>query len=1556
MRVREQTTLLLNGHSYQIERSLGAGAVSEVYLASLPGAPQRVVVRLVRAGCGPESPQAAAMRAEAETLILLNAAENPNWPPPSNGPLARHTHALQSVQTRRVIALIASGNDPDGLPFVVQELAPPPFRPLPAQKLSDEAIVLHVAEGLAAVIALCHAHQLALNDFEPWGEKGDRVCVAWEGRTLTNLKIIDWNGTLRDAEPAALERDLLLFGGHLYEWLLGEPGLPAHGQPPAQLGFGVPHWQRLSVGTRLLLERMLNSDPQQRYHTAQELCDAIIWWRTMLRTTKPEALRTQLWQAEKQPERVLALADRALRLDLNPPDREFFKAQMLQAQRALQAAGMLALDPGLVALKSKRYERAAEEFQRARTNRALGAEQMQQARIYQALAQLGSALQHSPGDERHDILWGLLEQAAGLLVRQQWKPALELLEQAAHEALDLVVLPPFVALLAIARAGLVVDQDIVEQSLLVPRFAADGELGNWLKAETMWVRQREQSLAALRTIAEGSAPDELRLREYYATEQSRFERQRTRLGRYRNAFALHYEAGQLLASLNGEARQEDYRTAADLLEQARHEIRNLSPGRVEAPMVERLQAEIEQQAEQVRQLEHTAAGQLEQRTRAQTLLQQAERLLRQNAYQAVLERASEAERLLPGLSEAIVLRSLAQAGIELTRRAAQLQQQLGATLEQRDLALFRQYADQLLGLHGTSLALQAGIEPVPAQFENVQFALRNVAEARKLLRLGETIATLHSQITAALRPDTGAYTQALARFQELEETLKAAGYTVTDTERAWQTSATTQHELLEAAQQHILQAADLRFDTATRLQHLHTAGEQIAAQHTRAAEELRDRIALDWVGLIESAPDLERANELANQASEFLERPVVRERIRVVRGLLRRTQALGVRLQPNGAWPAWFGAPGWGKALNNCIATLNECSKQRSLLRALPPAIAHWYDQIEIMVAAYLEHEEQQALEKVRRADINGAYTGLQHAWEALPEPVRARSGMEGTIEPLLDALRQRAELDSRLQRLIEQLVRREINFTAAATLLKQEPATTQHPDLGLDEIARFSSGIERAATIANLLEAPAPSELEYIERLLAQQPAILQAQEDVAALYYAAPLSQRMRRLHAELDQAIVTLTYRLCRTLDTMVRTPDLALTNLVEPFWKVRWCRAALAAAYPTVAARAEQSLTGARMILEQQIEQVAAQFCSVAQAVELEQALVAIHELVLVSSRFFQQPAELHLPAGVELKPDPHALKQVALGAWEELVETLIQLTPASHLVDRALGLSQEIVERLRTDVWEVLFEAHWANDSFPARLERRVAIMQNLLEALRRIEEDRQPLPSIESIQELCESIAHEQFWLLDEYSQALEERWGLLRREREAELLALEHALAPTEPMPVPEPPAVSRWNGLAVRRMLMAGGVVVLLAVVFGGFLLNNQNSGVQIAVQATADADKASSIATRIAIEEQSTQAVRDLQATISALQGSKAPEQLITPGGNPDVWPQPIRIVGESTLFDGSGGETELGTVSANTYYFACAVQGDYIQITGQECSRPLGWIRLQSIMPAAVTPTP
>jgi hypothetical protein len=407
-----------------------------VYEARLDGHALPVAVRMLRSQHAAPSRETDAMLAEVRVLRALNERELPGWP---DSPAARLDYATRSRQQRTIVALLDDGVDAAGRPIHVQELAPPPFRPVPVTSVAEEQQTLAVFAAVARALLLTHQAGYALKDFDPTGEKTTRIRCVTPLTLPPEVKLIDWNVTGTSLDQP---NDLIFFGGHLYQALVGEPA-PLYGTLPLPINEAAAGWHRCSLGTQALLRRCLHVEESRRFGNARALCAELEQWLETLGL--PSDVVLERANAER------STAQRAILTDLARRQMgEVSETRLVQAWQPpappINSEALLVLDPALLALRRGRYDEAERSVARVLASAPPGSALARQAAIYLRQVDTARALERigMSGDLK------LLEAGVSLLLRGDQQGAAALLrplalrtrDAAATAALEQLLVPP----------------------------------------------------------------------------------------------------------------------------------------------------------------------------------------------------------------------------------------------------------------------------------------------------------------------------------------------------------------------------------------------------------------------------------------------------------------------------------------------------------------------------------------------------------------------------------------------------------------------------------------------------------------------------------------------------------------------------------------------------------------------------------------------------------------------------------------------------------------------------------------------------------------------------------------------------------------------------------------------------------------------------------------------------------------------------------------------------------------------------------------------------------
>jgi hypothetical protein len=429
----------IDDRRYQIAERLGSGAMATVFRCTLEDRPDVPLVLKVAAPDNESSQRA--LCDEVLALERLNAAETPTWP---SAPRQRIAALDALAGTRRIVALI-DADIARPVPLLVQEYAPMRLELPPTATLADEPRALQVAVQIAEVIKLAHREGLALTDFKPL-EKADRIRGRIQQGRVMDLRLIDWNVTAgarllatnppiapseeRDERTRLADRqrlDLVYLAGYLFAWLCGtELPFDRDRVPPQRVELVSPGWERVSRGSRNVLQRALQVDEARRYTRAADLHDDLVWWHETLTRAinQPDTRRlreTYSQQLDSRPDRALAVADLAARLAPDAGDE--FARLVTRAEERLNRADKVRL----IQLLNELNDAALDDV--ARRLRLMGDERVvpeiaRQARLYAFLPEIGAALRKRTGqDPRSTPLWIQLRETINHAVADQWPQA-----------------------------------------------------------------------------------------------------------------------------------------------------------------------------------------------------------------------------------------------------------------------------------------------------------------------------------------------------------------------------------------------------------------------------------------------------------------------------------------------------------------------------------------------------------------------------------------------------------------------------------------------------------------------------------------------------------------------------------------------------------------------------------------------------------------------------------------------------------------------------------------------------------------------------------------------------------------------------------------------------------------------------------------------------------------------------------------------------------------------------------------------------------------------------
>lgn len=530
---------------YRIEKRLGFGAVAVVYQATPVSQPDiQVVIKLPKNGVTADPIYREGIRQEAQTLEILNNAEDPLWPATVADRFRRVRDDVQR-QKRRVIALLDSG-DFQGVPFLVQEMAPPEFDRFSILNMADEYRMLQIIAALTKTVALAHANGCAFKDFKP-ATKADRIRVKWLDDTGSfEFKIIDWNITGTEEDFAA---DLFMLGGHIYKMLLGRHVLlDSAGHPPTALGTGNPAWENLTLGTQQIVQRLLHRDEKKRYKTASDVVDDVSWWLEVLAIAQGEnpffKLEQQLLPKSYQREdRNLALAKLALQLKPPLEKQAIYKRWLEQSRAELEKEIWQPIAQGRSDMMMGAYKAAAAEFNRQLLILPKNGEPARVTRLFLLKAQLGQKLAELyKKDIRGTAEWNAVEHLIDHLVKQDWKNADRFFSELISYQTEIENWEAVEKLRRLIEAGILVTQAMKQIAQIETSSAY--ELSDWVVEEETLLGRLEKAIENLRK-ASRLAPLESNFSQQLQEKEQLFKTRQARKEQLEKAAQLIKKSTQL---------------------------------------------------------------------------------------------------------------------------------------------------------------------------------------------------------------------------------------------------------------------------------------------------------------------------------------------------------------------------------------------------------------------------------------------------------------------------------------------------------------------------------------------------------------------------------------------------------------------------------------------------------------------------------------------------------------------------------------------------------------------------------------------------------------------------------------------------------------------------------------------------------------------------------------------------------------------------------------------------------------------------------------------------
>ncbi len=1185
MKFYDGEVITFNTARYRVQgERLGRGAVSDVYLALLDGIENaRVVLKVVRDDAADDMGKAEALQREAEVLTQLNQAEDDGWRRLADA-TSRYRRAQESASKRCIIALLDTGDIAPGQPMVVQEIAPPALERFDVTAPADERRVFAIAQAIVDVIAVAHRAGMSLKDFEP-ATKGDRFRVQWLDETHQNFtfKMIDWNIT---GGPESMAQDLFFFGGHLYYLLTGRHvPLDAEGRPPANLGMGNPAWEKLTAGSQQIVAKLLHRDAKRRYPQIEGLAADVAWWNDVLAQIETSGvfrrLDDRLWQAKPAAryDRVLAIADLALRL--NPPadTRQSFEQSRKQAHDELDKENWLPIAQALVTLGTRAYEKADQEF--AAQIRILPAESeaARLAHIYQQLAKTGRLLKdHYQGaDERRTPEWEALEtRMVKAMVERRWQDAQIALAEVHSLRSGSNNWDPLKYLENWIEGGVRYTRDVVVM-LTEAENHVDELTPAWLTVED------EKIVVHARAVAELAEVQKLATAEPEFKERSELEKARQE---QRKNFLEHYKQADTFVNQGEVALQEarkadetqmDYAQAAEAYQNALQKF---------AAAEERFAAILREDPTQRRaqlfarrmQARREVADALRQQALA---LHAAQQEIVTGRYDAALERARAVLQLAPTRAQAREMQAEAEAGARLLGQARSYRQNAETYLNNEEFEQALEQLQRFADWDRRALRDLAGGQMLPdavgARPFHLQTELRS--EAGTLQQQIEITRDAARNIQRAW--DEGDYAEVVSLCEALQ-----ARYPLTSGLRQKYEEARRRvaNRLSAAA----LLAQPQNFDDLRKVL------DDLRDDPGRAAQESRNRAAEQWQVLCQALAQ-DDLGQLGARLREGAQRfPQSEAVFSGMNALVERAMAVAQRLQGEGR-PYWLTLADRQETLARLTEDLSALAGSQSWTE-LRQRETKWRAALLTHLEDFIQGELERLEKRAQAREFRPALEELDALWDGIPQALRdgLSAAVQDPLRSLREALRARLAADRNLSALVKRLAESsEYSFQAAAQESKAI-AFLAHAAVTTNDLAAARAELERAATMeltaalqpVNDLEPEAGrknyAQVIHISRDLADTP--------LDGLAQAAPL--RTKTLRESLKTAERAAVQGLHRALQEAVNTqkqhptadPQRVLALYYQAWWQKTIAlelpspemRAALELPKTILAAAAEQLL--------------------------------------------------------------------------------------------------------------------------------------------------------------------------------------------------------------------------------------------------------------------------------------------------------------------------------------------------------------------------------------------
>lgn len=1321
MTVSEGQHVTLNDVTYSIGAYLGHGAVADVYLAQLLPGGETVALRLQKDGLARETVEEQGMQRETAVLERLNVLEDPAWPSAPSDPATRLRRAQQTVAERHIVALLDSGVDSQGRPFVVQELAPNAFQPIAIKTIADERRVMLVAYAIAKVLELCHDNQLTLKDFAPEGGKLNRIRVAWDdtGLVPTNIKMIDWNVT-GGGSPELRAEDLFHFGGHLYTMFFRTQLALKDGKPSANLSIGTRGWEQITAGSRYIIQQLI----YRRYQRARDLRADLQWWIETLSVNDASNLERRAWQVAPRPEQQLAVADLALRLQPQNDERQRFERIANQARDDLEKIDLLVLDPGLLNLRTGLYRRAVDEFSHILEDTHLSVDLARQARIYRNLAQFALMLRDAGiANPTADPSWREASEGAEMLRHGEWPGALQRFDPLVSRFNGQVDTSPIEQMRSLAQA-FVVNERFYEALHAIP-LPQDLQGLRRFRPESTATDAARALKEELRVMSD-QVLDEPELRECCVTADARFNQLKDALERYGTA-ADHARRAEGRQEQATQQRQDNerlnaYRDAEDEAQRTLAQLEHINNSALDYPVADVLfqQAQhfYQQTAERRQELEATTQSV----ARSRRVLLEMPGLMQTGKYDEALKRAKEAVGLAPALADAQQWLDLSKLG---NQRAIQAQEAIilaRSQIQKGELIAARATLDALLKVDG---------QPLSNDPPRVVFRLPNKANAQQLLELITFIEEKESQVRNGQQQHEYAVVE--QTLGHLLDRLKDFGFSLSQTQDAMLKEARgAVHKLAEVQGRLQMIKDDPEAAERTFPDWLHELLELVQANRSSAAAILRNDMAQVCLQLVERQPNLATATRMADQTLAVLPATSANELMERNRHLLAEGQALSDNLHtpPGAALPLWVSQSDWQSRFDGIVEAYGKLEKERHTLRSVDHSYAVWAEQMRTLTTTWVNTTYERVAALAEGGDFQQALADAEASWSGVPLRMREQLWVadEKRLTNLIDALHLRVQGDAIRRQAVSDLQQKKTTLPEASIRIGQAPLP-YNSKVSTDDFRKAQETFRLAATHAQAADATPPQHggKREIDDMLNRANEVDGLIPRMAASLHDQTMDQPLAQLKQRLVGVAQQIARRLCIELQNYGSLPGPDVERLVSLYTTVQQLEATVAEEVATIRPLARAAIEQTRTSLRERVDEQRQRFEQAQGAAELRdvaQNLAQISEL------------NTHLLYALEQSPSDTqpVYNPTALRSWADGIEQLVAFDDASRAADNdATGRVQSLehdlgqlwqrLNDLDRHVWPALFAQSWADTTAMGRLLAETESLRRLAQVSNALQDD-----------------------------------------------------------------------------------------------------------------------------------------------------------------------------------------------------------------------------------------